>query len=114
MALAMNACDNSGVTVTSSHALGSLTGELVEGTSDGPEHVDCGFLQDASGRRVTVFYPDGWEVLFHPVRLIDPSGDTFATEGDQIRVVGPIDGVGASICSSVAPFRATSVERLKS
>jgi hypothetical protein len=111
IAISGSGCDNGGFTATTSHELRTLTGRLVAGSSAGPDRIPCAWLEDAAGNRTTVFYPDGWDVLFDPVRLIDPKGEVFASAGDFLTVTGPTDGVGGSVCSSVMPFFAVKVER---
>jgi hypothetical protein len=105
-------CDNGGSLATSSQTQVTFTGRLVGGKSSGADPVDCAWLDDVSGRRVVVFYPDGWDVEFHPVRLVDASGDVIARDGDTVRITGPGGGIGASLCSSESPFVAQTVEKL--
>jgi hypothetical protein len=70
------------------------------------------WLEDPSGRRVDVFWPSGWDVGFHPLRLLDDRGQVVAREGDELAVLGPTDGIGDSICSPGAIFLAEQVEVL--
>lgn len=99
-----------GRTVEQTHPAFVFVGRLEAGRS--PQGSDCAWLVSASGDRLEVFYPDGWNVEFNPVRLTDPTGHLFAREGDLVRVTGPGDAIGESICSSGPPLPATSVENL--
>jgi hypothetical protein len=98
-----------GYLATSSRSFGSFTGRLLAGVSPGVDHVDCAWLEAKSGQRVEVMYPSSWDVRFHPVRVIDPSGRVFAHGGDQLQVTGPTDGIGASMCTADRPFQAETV-----
>lgn len=61
-------------------------------------------------RREAMVWPDGWRVAFNPTRLIDPSGEVFALEGDFLRVGGGLDAQDRfSITSKID--RRTSAER---
>lgn len=40
---------------------GSLTGRLQDGPSEWPERSKCEWIEEASGRKVAVFWPDGWD-----------------------------------------------------
>jgi hypothetical protein len=99
-----------GVTVTSTHQFGAMTGHLVGGLSPDGGEVACMWLEDQTGRRVDVIWPDGWDQAFHPLRLLDDSGQIVAREGDVLTVSGPADGVGDSMCSPGAIFVAEQVE----
>jgi hypothetical protein len=61
-----------------------------------------------------VFYPDGWQILYHPLRVVDQSGQVVAREGDTLRVSGGVSGlsVGESACAPGPPLPASSVERI--
>ena len=67
------------------------------------------WLEEPSGRRVNVFWPDGWDQEFHPLRLLDGTGRVVAGEGDLLTVTGPVDGIGDSICSPGVIFMAENV-----
>jgi hypothetical protein len=99
-----------GMTVTSSQRMGSLTGHLIGGRSPGGGDVECMWLEEPSGRRVDIFWPDGWDQDFDPLRLSDGTGRVVASEGDVLTVTGPVDGIGDSICSPGVVFLAETVE----
>ena len=99
-----------GMTVTTTHRLGHLTGHLIGGRSPDGGDVECMWLEEASGRRVDVIWPDGWDQDFDPLRLFDTTGRVVAGEGDTLTVTGPIDGIGDSICSPGVIFLAETVE----
>lgn len=101
-----------GTTVVQGPAIGSLTGRLTGGLSPDPDPYDCAWLVTPDGGHIDVMYPVGWEVLYDPVRLIDPTGTIVATEGDIVRVMGPVGGIGESGCSELMPFSADTVEVL--
>lgn len=84
-----------GQTVEESHAQHEVIGTLEEGRAG---QDSCEWLVEASGRQWVVFWPDGWELLTRPVRLLDPSGAIVAQRGDRVRVAGPADAIGDSIC----------------
>ena len=94
LALVSGACVGGGLVVQTPRQL-SLEGRLAAGRVD---EWECGWRIDVRGRRVDVMYPPGWEVRFHFVRLVGPSGDVAAKEGDIVRVMGP-EGIGESVCS---------------
>ena len=104
------ACGRGGRTVEQSHPMVEFIGILQAGHS--PEGFDCAWLVSASGDRLEVFYPDGWNVLFRPVRVLDATGRVIAQDGDLIRVAGPGDAIGESACTENVPLPATSVENL--
>jgi len=110
-ALAFAGCVG-GTTVTTTHTYGAMSGRLVGGLSPGGELVECLWLEEPSGRRVDVFWPDGWDEGFHPLRLLDDRGHVVAREGDELAVSGPTDGIGDSICSPGTTFVAEQVEVL--
>jgi hypothetical protein len=83
----------------------ALVGRLQEGRVG---EWDCAWLVDADGRRFSVDYPPDWDLLLHPVRLVDPSGRVAAKDGDIIRVSGP-EVIGESLCSDDV-FIAETVE----
>jgi hypothetical protein len=56
-------------------------------TPDGPE----AWLGDRS-KRMT--WPAGWSVKFNPSTLIDPDGNVFARDGDQLSAAGGLDHNG--------------------
>jgi hypothetical protein len=102
-----------GRSVTTTFSPASYEGRLQGGVSAGPEHGDCLWLETASGRRVDVIFPDGWDARFHPLELVDATGRVVARDGDLLRVTGEIGpGGGESACTSGPPFPASSVERL--
>lgn len=87
-----------------------MTGRLSGGPSPGGEGIDCSWIEDLNGRRVSVFWPDGWDETFHPVRVYDEQRQLVAREGDVLIVTGPIDGIGDSICSPGSVFMAETVQ----
>jgi hypothetical protein len=106
LGLVSSACVEGELVVQAPRPL-SLEGRLEAGRVG---EWECAWLVDAGGRRVDVMYPPGWEVRFHPVRLVDASGDGAAKEGDVVRVRGP-EGIGDSVCSHDV-FNADTVEIL--
>jgi hypothetical protein len=88
----------SGYTVTTTQELVALEGRLSSGRVGG---VECDWLTDSAGRRYDVFWPDGWQAVGRPVRLLDLGGRTVAEEGDLLRVRGPSDGIGESLRAQV-------------
>ena len=42
-------------------------------------------------QRAAMIWPEGWRVAFNPTRLIDPSGEVFAVEGEYLKVGGGLD-----------------------
>jgi hypothetical protein len=94
---------------TSKGNAGIIEGRLIGGYSPGPEHVDCAWL-DTSGGRKELFYPDGWNVLFDPLRITNSQGQVVAREGDLLRATVSEGGIGGSLCTTGSPLRATSVE----
>lgn len=99
--------------VTSSHEIASFTGRVVSGQATNSDfEFECLWLEDATGRRLEVMYPPGWDELHSPARILDPSGEVFAREGDLVRVTYIADGIGASACSPGIPVAAETVERV--
>lgn len=97
--------------VSSSHATGSFTGRVVSGhAADSDVQVDCTWLEDETGRRLAVIYPDGWDEAFRPTRILDASGAVFAREGDLVRVTFIDDGIGETVCSPGKPVAAETIE----
>ena len=100
-----------GATETTRRELTVVVGQLVSGRSDDGE-FRCVWLQDDTGHRTEVIFFDGWDYVFDPLRLVDTSGNVVAREGDWIRVTGPADRLGASVCSPGPPLPADTVEVL--
>lgn len=112
LVVSVYACDNTGTTVTSTHRIDLLLGRLVTGVTSGPEHFDCVWLEEDSGKRVELSYPSGWDVEFHPFKLIDDRNTVVATEGDRLEVRVLADAIGASDCSTDPPLPAISVQKM--
>lgn len=103
----------SGTEVTSSHEIASFTGRVVSGSAMASDvDFDCIWLEDATGRRLEVIYPPGWDERFRPTRILDASGAVFAREGDLIRVTYIADAIGGSVCSPGTAVGAETVERV--
>jgi hypothetical protein len=74
---------------------------VVSGPATDPDpSFDCTWLEDATGHRVVVIYPPGWDERFNPTRILDATGAVFAVEGDLVRVTYVPEGIGASACFS--------------
>ena len=83
-----------------------LSGVLVGGSVDG---VDCAWIQEPSGRRVEVFWPDRWSIQFDPLAVYDEKGIQVIRAGDAVSLSGYFAEVGASLCSGDALFNAERV-----
>lgn len=85
---------------------GTGTTELT-GTLGGDASLEGGCAWVAvDGQRYEVLWPEGYEIAFDPLRLLDPSGSQVAAEGDQVTVAGaPAEGM-ASTCQVGPLFRA--------
>lgn len=60
----------------------------------GPFHAeltDHGAEAWLGEQRNPMTWPEGWRVGFEPTRLIDPDGNVFAEEGEQLRGAGGLD-----------------------
>lgn len=68
------------------------------------------WFEEPFGRRVDIFWPDGWDQDFDPLRLSDDTGRVVAGEGDVLTVTGPVDAIGDSIGSPGVVFLAETVE----
>lgn len=110
VALACVACVPGGTLVESTPRMASASGRLAAGTVklDG-EPMDCLFLLDASGGRVPLEVPVGWETSYRPLRIQNPSGLVTAQEGDLVRVTYSADGIGGSVCGPGRPIFAESL-----
>lgn len=84
--------------------------EMLEGTLGGDAQLEggCAWLEADDGR-YEVLYPDGYQIVFDPVRLLDPDGDTIAEEGDALRVSGQVAADRMSVCQVGTIFEATEV-----
>ena len=61
-------CDSGGTMLSRTPRPATFTGRLQEGVSPAPASVECSWLEDASGGRIEVFYPDGWQVCRRRVK----------------------------------------------
>lgn len=84
--------------------------EVLEGRLGGDAQLEggCAWLDTEDGR-FEVLYPDGYEVAFDPVRLLDPEGQTVAEQGDALRVEGQVTEDRMSVCQVGTIFQATAV-----
>jgi hypothetical protein len=89
-----------GLTVT-----GILAGERTQ------EH-ECVWLVDAAGKKFDLMLPTGWSVAYKPVRLSDPDGKLFATDGDTLTVSGP-SVFGETLCASGPPFVVEQIQKVE-
>jgi hypothetical protein len=82
----------------------------LEGTLGGDADLEggCAWL-DVDDERYEVFWPEGYEVAFDPVRLLGPDGETVAEEGEVVRVRGEVAEDVVTICMVGTPFEATDV-----
>ncbi len=89
----------------------SLEGADLVGIFGGDPQLEggCAWIDAEDGQRYEVSYPEGWEVTFDPVALIDPAGEIRAEEGDRIGLNGEVAGDLLSICQIGPIFRATEV-----
>lgn len=83
---------------------------MIEGTLGGDAQLEggCAWL-DTGDARYEVAYPEGYEIVFDPVRLVGPSGDTVATEGEVVAVRGRVGGDLMSVCQVGSVFEADEV-----
>lgn len=81
------------------------------GTLGGDPQLEggCAWVAADDGETYEVVYPDGWEVIFDPLQLVDPEGEVRAEEGDRIGLNGEVAEDAASICQIGPIFRATEV-----
>ena len=102
-----------GYLVTSSHTIASFTGRLVGTPATNTDiRSECTWLEGATGQRLVVIYPQGWEERSNPGRIFDAAGAEFAREGDLVRVTFIAEGSGESGCSPGSPVAvAETVER---
>lgn len=87
---------------------------IVTGTLTGvrTQAEECLWLVDRTGRKFDLWWlPTGWSVAYEPIRLIDATGATFASEGDTLRVSGP-GGVGGSGCAPGPPLVVEHIEKV--
>jgi hypothetical protein len=88
------------------------SGALLEGRLEGDSSLEGGCAWLATGAtRHEVWWPDGYEVRFEPLRLIDPSGHVVAVEGDVVAVRGRHVPDAATICQVGSVFDADAVVR---
>jgi hypothetical protein len=85
-----------------------LTGTLA---GDAQLEGGCAWLE-AAGGRYEVFYPEGYEVQFHPLRLVGPDGDVIAAEAEQVTVSGRVADDMVSFCQVGRIFQADEVIRV--
>jgi hypothetical protein len=88
----------------------AVTTEAIEGTLAGDPQLEggCAWVETAEGR-YEVLWPDGYEVQFEPLQLVDPAGDVVARQGDAVTVRGaPADVL--TTCMVGRPFQAEAVE----
>lgn len=97
---------SSGYTVSTGPAPATLAGTLRGLPGDGS---GCAWVEEASGRRVEVFWPDRWSVEFDPVAVYDNAGRQVATSGDMVAIEGFFNEVGASVCNNATTFSAREV-----
>jgi hypothetical protein len=111
LALALGAltasCGIGGRQVSDAQPDTALVGSFEMGTDDGLPF--CEWIEVTGGDRVQVIWPDGWDVRFEPLTLIDDAGQVVATEGDQLRLTGTLGSVGQSSCFDGPIFAANSV-----
>jgi hypothetical protein len=74
---------------------------------------DCLWLT-AVGKRRELIIPSGWSAKQSPARLFDSTGKQVAVAGNTIRVTGPGDIAGQSVCSPDPPVVATHIDNLTS
>lgn len=83
---------------------------LIEGQFGGDAKLEggCSWVT-ADGQRYQVEFPDGYQVQFSPLRLVEPGGEVLAREGDVIAVRGrPAEGM-MTTCQVGRLFTATAV-----
>lgn len=85
--------------------------DVLEGTLGGDPRLEggCAWLDTGDGR-FEVVYPDGYDIVFEPVRLLDPEGRTVAEEGDVVRVRGRVADDLMSVCQVGTIFEAEQVQ----
>jgi len=88
-------------------ASGQLTGTL---GGDSSLEGGCAWLERPEGR-YEVWWPEGYEIEFSPLRLIGPSGDVVAVEGDSVTVQGSRVRDAMTICQVGPVFDADAVLR---
>lgn len=106
MVALLTACDRGGFSVTDGPTRQALSGILVVGSVNG---VDCAWIEESSGRRVEVFWPDRWRTEFHPLAIYDENGVKAVSGGGAVILSGFFGEVGASLCTTGALFNAEKV-----
>lgn len=84
-------CDRRGFRVTDAPPRKTLSGVLVGGSMNG---VDCAWVEEPSGRRVEVSWPDRWRTEFEPLAIHDQNGVLVIRGGDAVAIVGYVGEVG--------------------
>ncbi|MBW3562655.1 MAG: hypothetical protein KY437_09170 [Actinobacteria bacterium] len=76
------------------------SGAAFVGTLGGDAQLEggCAWLETETEGRVEPRWPDGYRVVFDPVRLLGPDGETVAEEGDTVEVHGEIADDVMTIC----------------
>lgn len=98
---------SSGFTVSTGPAPATLSGTLRGVGGDGS---GCAWVEEATGRRVEVFWPDRWSVEFDPVAVFDSAGRQVAIAGDMLAIEGFFNEVGGSVCNVATTFSARQVQ----
>lgn len=109
-ALLLAACNAVPPAEESSPAMNEEQGQILEGTLGGDPQLEggCSWLDTEDGR-FEVLYPEGYDIAFEPVRLLDPEGDTVAEEGDEVRLRGRVSGDIVTVCQVGTVFEADEV-----
>lgn len=106
VAISVMGCSRDGFPLTDAPTTQVLSGVLVGGSVDG---VDCAWIQEPSGRRIEIFWPDRWSLEFDPLAIYDENRAPVISAGDSVSLSGYFAEVGASLCSGDAVFNAERV-----
>ncbi len=89
------------------------------GRFGGDAHLEggCAWLETLPGRpapdpavpRYQPVWPAGYEVVFEPLRLLNPAGRVVATDGQEVRVQGQVMPERVTVCQTGPVFQVTEV-----
>lgn len=101
-------------TVTGVDLAGRLGGDArLEGGCAWLEAVVGGPAPQPDARRYQPVWPDGYKVVFEPLRVLSPAGRPLAEEGQVVRVSGRLAADVVTACQTGPVFRVTRIVSVK-